>query len=204
MSEVWLPIPGLDFYEASSEGRIRSLDRYREFEGRWGWMRRFHRGRILKPKPKPNGWGLVYHCFCTDGDVYWQVNRAVCCAFHGPPPSAVHEAAHLDGDTNNNVPENLLWSTPVENASHKIAHGTVMCGERNHAARLREAAVPRIIERYAAGEKSQLLSIEFGVSVGTILGIVCGRRWRHVECEARAAAKSMARKNMLDQLAYNH
>ena len=42
-AEEWREIPGYEGYEASSLGRIRSLDRYLEFVGRWGLCVRFHR-----------------------------------------------------------------------------------------------------------------------------------------------------------------
>lgn len=197
-NEVWRPIPGLDGYEASTWGRIRSVDRVLELMGRWGPMKRFHRGKILRLKHKPNGSGQTYWCFYAGGGAYPQVNRAVCWAFHGKPPSAKHEAAHLDGRTSNNRPENLKWKTPTENAADKIRHGTAPIGVKNARARLNEAIVADIIGRYAAGEKSVNLAVEHQVSVTNILAVVRGSTWTHVESAQREAAKSRCRENMLD------
>jgi len=117
-------------YEASSEGRIRSLDRWRPFLTRWGSIaQRFHKGRILRLKPKSNGCGGFYLCFYTQ-EGWWHVNRAACWAFHGKPPTPKHEAAHLDGNTFNNKSGNLKWATPIENAAHKKVHGTAAIGSR--------------------------------------------------------------------------
>lgn len=196
--EVWKPIPGFDGYEASTLGRIRSVDRILELVGRWGPMKRFHRGKVLRLKPKPNGCGLAYLCFYADGGSYPQVNRSVCWAFHGRPPSEKHEAAHLDGRTENNRPENLAWKTPTENAADKVKHGTAPIGVKNARARLDEAVVADIIGRYAAGEKSLTLAIEHHVTVSNILAIVRGDTWTHVISSRRESAKSRCRKNILD------
>ncbi len=198
LKEVWRPIPGLDGYEASTWGRIRSVDRFLEFNGRWGPVKRFHRGTILRLKAKPNGCGLTYLCFYAGGGVYPQVNRTVCLTFHGNPPSEEHEAAHLDGRTHNNRPENLAWKTPTENAADKVMHGTAPIGANNARARLDETIVATIIDRYAGGEKSSRLAIEHQVTVSNILAIVRGDTWRHVDTPQRALAKSMCRNNMLE------
>ena len=196
--EHWRPIPGLDGYEASNYGRIRSVDRVLEFMGRWGPTKRFHRGKILRLKRKPNGYGQTYLCFYASGGVYPQVNRAVCWAFHGKPPSMSHEAAHLDGRTENNRPENLAWKTPTENAADKVRHGTAPIGVKNAQARLNEAIVADIVSRYAAGETSLNLAVEHQVTVSNIRAVVRGDTWTHVECDQRESAKRRCRQNMLD------
>jgi hypothetical protein len=198
LEEAWLPIPGLDGYEASTWGRIRSVDRVLEYTGRWGPVKRFHPGKILRLKAKPNGCGLTYLCFYAGGGVYPAVNRTVCLTFHGHPPSERHEAAHLDGKTHNNRPENLAWKTPAENAADKVRHGTAPIGANNAHARLDETAVATIIDRYAGGEKSCDLAIEYQVAVSNIRAIVRGDTWRHVDTPQRALAKAMCRNNMLD------
>lgn len=195
--EFWQPIPGLDGYEASTRGRIRSVDRFLELMGRWGPMTRFHRGKILRLKRKPNGCGLTYLCFYASGGSYPQVNRAVCWTFHGEPPSKNHEAAHLDGRTENNRPENLAWKTPGENAADKVRHGTAPIGVKNAQARLNEATVADIIGRYASGEKSVNLANEHHVTVANILAVVRGDTWAHVESDQRESAKFRCRENML-------
>lgn len=196
--EVWRAIPGLPGYEASTLGRIRSLDRTIEYGGRWGVTRRIHSGRVLALKEKPNGAGGIYWSFYTDGGRYAQVNRSVCSAFHGPPPSRKHEAAHLDGDSGNNRPGNLVWATPVENASHKVGHGTVPRGSINGRARLSEDQVAKIIEQYAGGDRSDVLAERFGVSLSSIVMIARGVSWRHVPSAYRDAARAKAQQNMAE------
>jgi hypothetical protein len=197
-NEVWRQIPGFDGYEASTWGHIRSVDRTLELVGRWGPMKRFHQGKILRLRPKPNGSGLTYLCFYAGGGSYPQVNRAVCWTFHGRPPSERHEAAHLDGRTENNRPENLAWKTPTENAADKVRHGTAPIGVKNARARLDEAIVADIIDRYAVGEKSLNLAMEHHVTVCNILAVVRGDTWTHVKSWRRESAKSRCRANMLE------
>jgi hypothetical protein len=196
--ERWRPIPGYDGYEASTWGRIRSLDRVLELMGRWGPMQRFHHGKILRLKRKSSKGGSTYLCFYADGGSYPQVNRAVCAAFHGMPPSDKHEAAHLDGKVQNNRPENLAWKTLIENAADKVRHGTAPIGTRNACARLNEASVVDILARYAAGEKSHRLAVEYQVTPSNINTVIRGKTWVHVASDQREAARAMGRVNMLE------
>lgn len=206
-AERWLPIPDLEFYEVSNLGRVRSVDRTLALVGRWGPMMRFHRGKVLRLKPKPNGDGGIYWSFYAglDGG-YHQVNRVVCRTFNDKPPSPKHEAAHLDGDTHNNCPENLIWATPVENARHKVAHGTHSIGSNNSMARLRESDVKGIFESYCQGIGPDIVAREFGTSRGNVIAIVSGRAWDHVDvgtlrAEARLRARSNLQKSWIDAAA---
>ena len=45
------------------------------------------------------------------------VHRLICLAFHGDPPFEGALVRHLDGNPQNNTPENLAWGTLLENAS---------------------------------------------------------------------------------------
>jgi NUMOD4 motif/HNH endonuclease len=179
--EIWKPIPGYDGYEASSLGRIRSIDRVMEFTGRWGvpWRRR-HKGRVLRIKSHPNGWGGVYQIFHAAGGATVYVNRAVCAAFNGPPPSAEHEAAHLNGQPEINLPGNLVWATPKENAAHKIDHGTNPLGGRNGCAVLTDAIVPLVFEAFLAGETAATIAKRIGVTVTMVSRILRRQAWKHV------------------------
>src|SRR4051812_7459074 len=80
-------IPGYDGYEASSLGRIRSLDRKGLFNGRHGRRERRYYGRILCLKDRDNGCGAVYQVCPVGGGKCVQVSRLVCLAFYGYPPT---------------------------------------------------------------------------------------------------------------------
>ena len=64
------------------------------------------------------------------------VHRLVCAAFHGPTPSPTHEVRHLNGNPQDNRPDNLAWGTRIENWADRIAHGHGTDGQRNPMAKL--------------------------------------------------------------------
>lgn len=201
--EEWRPIPGFEFYEASSLGRIRSLDRVLVFDGRWGVTLRRHRGKVLAARVRKNPDGGAYHTvylgFGRKSDaLYRQVSRLVCLAFYGEPPSDRHEAAHLDGNSLDDRPTNLVWATPVENAGHKRGHGTHPEGERNGTAILSDSDIPLIFASYAGGAVSEEVGAAFGTCASNIMMIVARRSWAHVavDPEVVAAAQAMAKSNI--------
>jgi WD40 repeat protein len=145
MTEIWKVIPGYEnLYEASSEGRIRSVDRtVRTFSARAGketLLRR--RGKILSLNTGPRGYLLV--SLSKDGVVRTRrVNRLVCCAFYGSQPETVL-ACHNDGNQVNNRSKNLRWDTPSANQADRKLHGTAICGEAIGNSTLTEADVVAI------------------------------------------------------------
>lgn len=131
--------------------------------------------------PKPittrkdvNGYWVV--SLCRNGKVSTRrVSRLMLMAFVGLPPSKYHQAAHLDGDKDNNTIDNLKWVLIEENESHKKLHGTVAKGEKNGAAKLTDEQVSEIRRRAASGESRKVLAAEFNTSRGNIQSIVNGK-----------------------------
>lgn len=48
------------------------------------------------------------------------VHRLVCGAYHGPAPTPLHQADHIDRDRSNNRPTNLRWLSPTENLARRV------------------------------------------------------------------------------------
>lgn len=193
INEIWKSIPGFDDYEASSFGRIRSIDCKKCIINRWGFeMYRKKKGIILKPRIHTCG----YHSYILSGRRTVFAHRLIALAFHGEPESTLLQVAHLNGLKTDNRPENLKWATVSENHSHKIFHGTNLDGEKNPRSILKENDVKDIIMRYSNGETSIYLSEVYGVSFGTILSIVSNRSWKHIKSEYRSKAKEMTKFNM--------
>lgn len=130
-SESWLPIPGLDGYEASDMGRVRSVDRVIHYElpTRWGKIvpvKRFRTGQVLALSTHPKtGYRIV-----TIRGKSWTVHTLILLAFVGPAPADT-ECRHLDGNNENNYPSNLAWGTRKENTADRIQHGTHVTFGRN-------------------------------------------------------------------------
>jgi len=89
-------------YEASSEGRVRSVARTLRDGRAAGSV-------VLAQQPDRDGYQTV-----KLGTRRVRVNVAVQLAFAGPP-----EVRHLDGDRENNRPENLAWGSRTENEQDK-------------------------------------------------------------------------------------
>ena len=102
MAERWRPIPGHKGYEASSEGRVRSVPRTLRDGRRAG-------GVVLAQQPDKDGYPTV-----KLGRKRMRVARVVQLAFAGPS-----EVRHLDGDRSNSKPDNLVWGSRVENEQDK-------------------------------------------------------------------------------------
>jgi hypothetical protein len=114
VEELWLPVPGFRFYEASSLSQLRSLDRHISLSS---GGTRFVPGKVLS----------------QNFNNYWKVkinrrtmfaHRLLGLTFLGEPEDPRHEIRHWDGNPWNNSISNLLWGTRSENERDKERHGT--------------------------------------------------------------------------------
>lgn len=104
--ECWLAIPGWDGYEASSLGRIRSVDRW--ITGKDGVTKLF-RGRVRKlvDNQRDRRWQVVL----TRVGPTQPVHVLIAKTFLGERPEGLW-VCHNDGDGYNNRIENLRYDTP--------------------------------------------------------------------------------------------
>lgn len=175
MIEVWKDIPGYEgCFQASDQGRIRSLDRYVPTKSRAGlWTERFIAGQIIKPHKRKDH----YYTLCLARKPF-TVHRLVAITFLGPRPEGF-EVAHKDGDRANCKLENLRYSTHLDNLADMELHGTRHRGEKNYRAKLTEADIKEI-RRRAGSVFQRDLADEFGVGQATIWKIIHRERWAHV------------------------
>lgn len=107
------------------------------------------------------------------------VHKLVAAAFIGPRPQGMH-IAHLNGNLRDNRSENLAYVSPLENESHKVAHGTKPKGARCYNASFTDAQVQEIrrtvILRHPEFSITAIAK-KFGVWPGTISAVVSGRRY---------------------------
>lgn len=135
--------------------------------------------RQLRPGRVYGGYRQAHLCVGGQRRVV-KVHRLVLLVFAGPPPSPAHEAAHENGDCEDNRLENLSWKTPKENDSDKDRHGTRQVGERNGYAKLTAAQVRQIRATVAAGATHQATAERYGIGRKTVADIVRRLTWKHV------------------------
>lgn len=112
VSEIWKDIPGFEGrYQASSLGRIRSVDHAVRVAPHGIESTRVIKGRVLRPAKQDTG-----HLTVVLGRAYGTipVHTAVALAFIGPRPEGL-DVCHNDGDPTNNRPENLRYDTRTDN-----------------------------------------------------------------------------------------
>lgn len=128
--ETWLPVPGFPAYDVSDLGRVRSRDRVVTNAGTRGGKMRL-KGQIIRSKAFRG-----YRQLSLQRDqrgVTTKVHQLVCQAFHGPANGLW--ALHKDGDSLNNLAENLYWGTPAENQRDSKMHGTNKESRKTHCRR---------------------------------------------------------------------
>lgn len=158
-----------DCYEVSTLGRVRSLVRLNRLRRAYGG------NRIMTPQTTPNGYLVVYLC---ENDVRKRryVHRMVLETFVGPCPIG-QWAAHGNGIRSDCKLENLRWDTVKGNHADKIKHGTQLCGELCHSAKLTVS----IVETIRSSQESDLaLAVRFNVSDSAIYAVRKRITWKHI------------------------
>jgi hypothetical protein len=135
MDEQWRPIPSTPGYEASSLGRIRSVDRVVETVR--GPSRR--RGKVLALVLPKDG----YMQIATPGRGTRKVHRLVAEAWLGPRPDGLH-VLHGPGGQQDNRPSNLRYGTRSENMLDRNRDGTCWQLQRERCPRGHPLAEPNL------------------------------------------------------------
>lgn len=141
MEEKWKDIPNYEgFYQASTFGRIRSLDRTVMQQNSHGFIssHNFH-GRIITPNI--NNHGYLYLCLCKDGKHWYaKVHRLIAMTFL-PNLQNLSDVNHKDGNKTNNQVGNLEWCSHSDNQKHAIKVGL---NKKPYAAGLHKKPVVQI------------------------------------------------------------
>lgn len=117
MTEKWLAIADYEgYYEVSSWGRVRSLDRITR--GRGG-CQRLVRGRVLSPSVDGKRYQRV---ILSPGKRTALVHTLVAEAFLGPRPEGL-VVMHADDNPSNNHVSNLSYGTYAANSQQCHARG---------------------------------------------------------------------------------
>lgn len=164
-NEIWRNVPTFPGYFVSSFGRLAST-------------RITTSGRLMCFRRDKNGYAM-----CTlyrwPKNFQMRFGRLLLEVFKGESPGEDFEAAHEDGNRDNNHIDNLNWKSPWDNNQDKIRHGT----SRAHVyyfAKLTEENVPDIRIRKAQGETYSQIAQRYNVNWGTIRDVCKRRTWKHV------------------------
>lgn len=112
MNEIWKDIPGFEGrYQASTYGRIRSVDRAVRVTPHGKEAMRTIKGRVLRPGKQDTG-----HLTVVLGREHGSmpVHTAVALTFLGPRPEG-KDVCHNDGNPKNNRVENLRYGDRTDN-----------------------------------------------------------------------------------------
>ena len=170
--EVWKDIEGYEgMYQASSLGRVRSLDRVAA-NGRQ------IKGVVLRPAPNSKGYLCVSLHNNGDGGRSHLVHRLVAEAFR--PGHDKPHINHRNADKRDNQLTNLEWVTPLENARHARASGLIPLGEQNGRAKLRADDVLQIRALYSAGFRKEEIAEQFGISPIYVYQLAHRCCWKHL------------------------
>lgn len=170
--EEWRPVVGFEgFYEVSSLGRIRGLDRVDAGGRRW-------KGRMMSLTPDSSGY---LGCTLRNGrGKYVRACQAVARAFLGPRPLPNWQVAHGPNGQQDNCVSNLRWTSQLENARDRIRHGTQLRGTRIHTNTLSEIDVERIRDLRRSGETLVAIGAWMGTHCSNVSQIARRRTWTHV------------------------
>lgn len=166
VTERWKAVVGYEgAYEVSDTGVVRSLPRP-------------GRKNLLELAPGRDKDGYEHVELFKDGvGTVCLIHQLVLKAYRGARPVG-RQAAHLDGNRQNNYWKNLRWKTVKGNAKDRTKHGTVLAGEKHYAAKMNWQTVKRLRALRSTGMKLSLLAEMFQISVNQASRIALRRSWK--------------------------
>lgn len=174
--EIWKPVPGFGgWYEASSIGRIRSVDRVVEKRHSSGAiMQQKYKGKLLKPT-HDDGY-LRIQISVNKKRKFIGVHRLVLLAFIGKPSDG-YVGRHLNDNPLDNRIENLAWGSHNDNMADRKEHGNYTQGESHPMSKLKKDDVLSIRK---SKETGGTLSKKFNVGTSQISRIKRKQSWVHI------------------------
>lgn len=180
MEELWLPLSeefGGRYFEVSSDGRVRSTDRY--VNTRWS-KPRLLRGRILPMRLDKDGYWKVTLNWESKTQTPF-VHRLVARAFIGKCPKG-QQVRHRDGNPANSDVNNLCYGTALQNVDDKYEHGTqkYLTGSSLPQAVIDEKIALEIDSMLRSGIRGVDIASHFGATPQLVSTVKKGIAWSHV------------------------
>lgn len=168
LSEIWKDIPGyIGFYQASDEGRIRSIEHTvtftKHYEDKDVENTVTYPSKILTQTMTSGYLGVI--CSVNGVTSYPLVHRLVALAFI-PNPENKPQVDHIDGDRTNNRPDNLRWVTNRENHASAIDKGEHISQQIYKKKPIRDVDTGEVFESMLDAEK------RFNIPRGRISGAI--------------------------------
>lgn len=161
MEEQWKDIPGYEgMYQVSNFGRVRSLDRVVEKQGRLHHIK----GRILRQGKTHCGYYIIGFSK-EDKRTYSSVHRLVAELFI-PNPNNYPCVNHMDEDKTNNRAENLEWCTHLYNNTYLSRIERVLSKRMKPVTQM--SLDGQIIKKFSSAKQA---SKEIGVNYSVILEV---------------------------------
>lgn len=185
-TEIWLPIPGFDGYEASSEGRIRSLTRTITYLREGKEVVTPKTGTILTTSNKVNNSGYQFAAIAPKRGTV-SVHHLIAITFIGPKPSTSHCVNHKDCNKQNNKASNLEWVTYSENLKHAVGMGRFDVfkkeqsirsrGENNHNSKL---TAEKVLAIRADESTHEVIAAKYGITKTHVWFVKNKKVWKHI------------------------
>lgn len=170
-SEIWKDIPGYEGrYQASTEGRIRSVDHRVRVVAHGKEATRITRGQVLRPGRQKSGHVSVVLGHGAHGS---PVHQLIMLTFVGPVPEGC-EVCHNDGNPANNALNNLRYDTRSENIKDVVRQG-------GRWKKLNASDVRTIRRRLKSGDRGSDIARDFNVTQTQISRIKHGRAFAWLE-----------------------
>lgn len=184
--ETWKDIVNYEgLYQVSNLGRVKTLDRVREFPN--GIIHIVRRESLMKLKLTQFGYltiSLYNHSHSGRKSKDYFVHKLVLLMF-SPNPENKLEGNHKNGIKLNNTLDNLEWCTRTENNRHAIDTGLLVArkGSEVYNAILTEktiAVIKRFYRRFPK-TKQRDFAKRMAICHKQLNGILKNRTWRHVQ-----------------------
>lgn len=179
--EIWKAVVGYEgFYEVSSYGQVRSVDRT-VLSG--GFYRR-RNGKLLSPAIRnKNNAKYYFVSLHKEGKLKMKLIQCLVAKAFVPNPENKPQVNHIDGNKLNNHKTNLEWNTAKENKHHSMyVLNSYSHGENHPDAKINDDIVRAIRKQFIDNptlNKAQLAR-EIGICKQSIGRIISGEGWRHV------------------------
>lgn len=181
---MWKQIPNTDFYFASDDGQVKSVDHFREaplFGRVNGCVRK---GKILKQTINSHGYPCVAITFKGEKKQKVKaVHKLIAMTFLPKPNEDQTQINHKDGNKLNNHIDNLEWCTAKENIEHsyRVLHRPCSKPWLDKKGKLHPNSVPVLMcdlndNPIKEFESMSMASEEMNISVSHICACVNNRR----------------------------